>query len=207
MTCRRSFPRPTRARDRRSSTASGWTHPQAHSSSLAPQLSGQRSLRSRGRQSYARRDPGKAYEAQGGDFNASAPPYPFVRIRPVRRGRRSGTRVDRGSSPSRGRLQPRVLRASPVGQQRDPASPARDRPQGIVPFARCRGQRLRPDPRRDRFQGVGVGDVGEPSFRSSGIGRFGNVPNAGTAGDHVTCPLLSGRGVQLVSWSVWWAIY
>ena len=36
---------------RSSSTASGWTHPRAHSSSFAPPLSGQRSPRSRGRRS------------------------------------------------------------------------------------------------------------------------------------------------------------
>ena len=101
--------------------------------------------------------PGKAYEAQGGEI--WMPLHQSLRVRPVRRGRRSGTRVDRSSSRvRRAALQPRVLREPRRSdRRRDQASPARDRPQGIVPFACCRGQRLRPDPRRDRFQGVGSG--------------------------------------------------
>jgi tetratricopeptide (TPR) repeat protein len=45
MTCRRSFTSSSAGARRSSSTASGWTHPRAHSSSLALPLSGQRSLR------------------------------------------------------------------------------------------------------------------------------------------------------------------
>ena len=55
-------------------------------------------------------------------------------------------------------LQPRVLREPRrADRRRDQASPARDRPPRTVPFACCRGQRLRPDPRRGRVQGAGSG--------------------------------------------------
>jgi hypothetical protein len=65
----------------------------------------------------------------------------------------------------RAALQPRVLREPRrPDRRRDQASPARDRPQGIVPFACCRGQRLRPDPRRSRFQGTGSGQRSRASY-------------------------------------------
>ena len=48
-----------------SSTASGWTHPRAHSSSFAPPLSGQRSLRSRGRRSSRSAVSGEGVRVQG----------------------------------------------------------------------------------------------------------------------------------------------
>ena len=123
--------------------------------------------------------PGKAYEAPGRRALDAAPPS--LRVRRIRRGCRSGTRVDRSSSRvRRAALQPRVLREPRRSdRRRDQASPARDRPPRVVPFACCRGQRLRPDPRRGRFQGTGSGQRSRanhgvtdfaPSFEPTAIG-------------------------------------
>ena len=69
MTCRRSCTSSSEGARRSSSTASGWTHPRAHSSSFAPPLSGQRSLRSRGRRSSRSAElRGRRTRPQGGEI-------------------------------------------------------------------------------------------------------------------------------------------
>ena len=154
MTSQRgAVPRPAEGAPTANSTASGSTHPRAHPSSFAPPLSGQRSLRSRGRRSSRSADtPREGVQPQGGEI--WMPLHHRYESGSVRRGRRSGTRVDRSSSrrtPGRTTTS-RAARASPGGQtdaikHLGSRSTARNRFRSLA----AERQRLRPDSRRGRL--------------------------------------------------------